>query len=335
MKVDTKILHGSITESIPPARVVKYSTDDFAAHERLEWLREVIGREYANVEITPPRTGVFNEMLIYAWDKLRLSVIRSNEITLQRLPREPDLISQDAYFAAIHLSGNYCLLQNGREVFLKPGDMTLYDATLPHLIRCPQPFSKLLVSIPRPILKERVSGIEHCTALHIPGHLGIGSVAANFIRSCADQAGELNAQEFSTLSEHALDLLTLALATVRPTNFNLSKSRSIALHRVKAFVENHLSDPALNPSKVSAGTGLSPRYINLLFHNEDTSLMRYVWRRRLERCRQDIQSDAHAGRRISDIAFRWGFNDLSHFSRGFRFLFGCSPTECREAQKRE
>lgn len=335
MNTSTSVLHGSKAQALPPTRGVKYSTDDFAPHTRLEWLREVIGREYANVEITPPQTGVFNEMLIYAWDKLRLSVIRSNEITLQRLPCEPDLINQDAYFAVIHLSGNYRLRQNGREVFLKPGDMTLYDATLPHHIRCPQPFSKLLVSIPRPLLRERVSGIEHCTALHIPGHLGIGSVATNFIRSCADKAEELNAQEFSTLSEHALDLLTLALATVRPTNFNLSKNRSIALNRVKAFVENNLSDPALNPSKVSAGTGLSPRYINLLFHNEDTSLMRYVWRRRLECCRQDILSSAHAGRRISDIAFRWGFNDLSHFSRGFRLYFGCSPTECRGARKRE
>lgn len=331
MDNDINILHNSTPQASSPTQAVKYSTADFAPHIRLEWLKEVIGREYANVEITPPKTGVFNEMLIYSWDKLRLSVIRSNEITLQRLPHEPELISQDAYFAVVHLSGNYRLQQNGREVFLKPGDMTLYDATLPHHIRCPEPFAKLIVSIPRPLLKERVSGIEHCTALHIPGHLGIGSVATNFIRSCADKANELNAPEFSALSEHALDLLILALATVRPASINLSTSRALALHRVKTFVEHHLSDSALTPAKVSAGTGLSPRYINLLFHDEDTSLMRYVWRRRLERCRQDIESDAHAGRRVSDIAFRWGFNDLSHFSRGFRLLFGCSPTECREA----
>ncbi|MEC4749169.1 hypothetical protein [Methylomicrobium sp. Wu6] len=91
---------------MPPTQRIKYSTDDFAPHERLEWLREVIGREYANVEITPPRTGVFNEMTIYSWHRLRLSVIRSDEIVLQRLPREPDLISQDTYLAVVHLSGN-------------------------------------------------------------------------------------------------------------------------------------------------------------------------------------------------------------------------------------
>jgi AraC-like DNA-binding protein len=332
MNTDTMFLH-SLKEAMPSTRGVKYSTEDFAPPDRLDWLREVIGREYANVDITPPDAGVFNEMVIYAWEQLRLSVIRSDAITLQRLPREPDLISQDAYFAVIHLSGCYRLLQNGREVFLQPGDMTLYDATLPHHIVCPQPFSKLLVSIPRPLLRERVAGIEHCTALHIPGRLGIGSVAAGFIRSCAHQAEQLQAGEFSLLSEHALDLLVLALATVRPSHFKLSKSRAMALHRVKAFIENNLSCPSLNPAAVSAGTGLSPRYISLLFKEEDNSLMRYVWQRRLESCRKELLNPIHAGHRICDIAFRWGFNDLSHFSRLFKQHFGCSPSDYREGHK--
>jgi AraC family transcriptional regulator, positive regulator of tynA and feaB len=29
------------------------------------------------------------------------------------------------------------------------------------------------------------------------------------------------------------------------------------------------------------------------------------------------------------IAYRWGFNDLSHFDKAFRARFDCSPRECR------
>lgn len=309
-------------------RGIKYSTNDLPSHERRDWLREIIGREYANVEITPPSNGcLFNEMTIYPWDTLRLSVIRSSEITIERLPREPDLICQDAYFAVVHLAGDYLLQQNGRDVFLQPGDMTLYDATLPHRIRCSRNFSKLIVSIPRPLLRDRIAGIEHCTALRIPGNAGIGSVTANFIRSSANQAGQLNTHELSALSGYSLDLLTMALASVRPANFNLSRSRSIALNRVKDFIERNLSDSAMNPALVAGGTGLSPRYINTLFNDEDTSLMRYIWQRRLENCRKDLLDPVHAGHRISDIAFRWGFNDLSHFSRAFKQQFACSPRE--------
>ena len=54
----------------------KYSTQDLPENEREEWLHEVICQEYANVEITPPSDGsLFNEMIIYPWNNLRLSSI--------------------------------------------------------------------------------------------------------------------------------------------------------------------------------------------------------------------------------------------------------------------
>lgn len=312
----------------PASGGVVLSTEQVPVWERREWLREVIGREYANVDIIPPRDGrLFNEMVISPWQSLRLSAIRSNAIGIQRLPREPLHAAQDAYFAVVLLAGDYLLEQGGREVFLKPGDITLYDATRPHRIHCPDSFAKLIVSIPRKLLHERMAGAEHCTALRIPGDRGIGAVAADFIRSSVRQAGAMQSSEFAALSEHALDLLTLSFAAVRPQDYTLSRSRSASLQRVKDFVERHLADPALDTAVVAVGTGLSPRYINELFSDEDTSLMRHVWQRRLEKCRSDMLEPLHKGKRISEIALRWGFNDLSHFSRAFRQRFGCAPRE--------
>lgn len=110
--------------SLATPQSIKYSTNDLPVNEREEWLHEVICREYANVEITPPADGnLFNEMIIYSWKNLRLSSIRSNEITLKRKSHEPNLYSQDAYFAVILLSGNYHLQQNGKDVFLQSGDI--------------------------------------------------------------------------------------------------------------------------------------------------------------------------------------------------------------------
>jgi len=84
-------------------------------------LREVIGRGYANVDITPPGDGsLFKEMTITPWRDLQLSSIRSHAISLTRRRQEPQLVGQDAYFAVILLSGQYRLQQDGREPTCNP-----------------------------------------------------------------------------------------------------------------------------------------------------------------------------------------------------------------------
>jgi len=310
---------------------LKFSTSAIAPRERYDWLREVICRQYTNVEITSPADNdLSQDLTIYPWGSLQLSTIKSSALSLKRLPNEPHLNSQDAYFVVMLLSGHYRLEQNGREVLLQPGDMTLYDSTRTHQVHCHGELTEVIyLSIPRSMFRDRISGIERCTALRISGTQGIGHVAADFLRSSAAHADYLQAHEFYALADHALDLLTLAAASVRPVDFNLSRSRSSSLNSVKTFIEQNLRNTDLDTGLITRHAGLSARYINSLFEDEGTSLMRYVWKRRLENCRKDMQNPAYAGQRLSDIAFRWGFNDAAHFSRNFKQQFGCAPRDIR------
>jgi len=57
--------------------------------------------------------------------------------------------------------------------------------------------------------------------------------------------------------------------------------------------------------------------------------MEWVSEKRLLVCQMDLASAWSASESISQIAFRHGFIDMSHFSRAYRRRFGMSPRESR------
>lgn len=58
----------------------------------------------------------------------------------------------------------------------------------------------------------------------------------------------------------------------------------------------------------------------------DTTPIRYL---RQYRIRQAARLLCHTEERISDIASRCGFQDMSYFTKSFREQLGCTPTEYR------
>lgn len=312
----------------------RFTTQDIQPWHRKAWLREVIGREYADVEIIPPSTmPLFNEMTLYPWQDLQLSVIHSNSLTIERGAREishPDL---DNYFAVVLLKGRYSLQQQGKEVFLKPGDMTIYDATRPHRIHCPDAFSKLIVTIPRVLLHQHLPMAGHYTAMRLDGERGMGAILSPLIRNLNAQLNYLSTKSFNHSANTVIELLGLTLSELAESPVPLSSSRSLSLLRIKQWIANNLHDSELNSEKIAAATGLSCRYINQLFAEENTSLMRYVWQQRLAMSAQSMLRPSLQHRSISDIALTCGFNDFSHFSRAFKKQFGQSPKSYRECEK--
>ncbi len=75
--------------------------------------------------------------------------------------------------------------------------------------------------------------------------------------------------------------------------------------------------------------GISARYVHKLFAASSTTFSSYVVAKRLEHIRSDLLSPACRNQPISNLAYRWGFNDLSSFNRAFKSRFGCSPSRFR------
>jgi AraC-like DNA-binding protein len=131
------------------------------------------------------------------------------------------------------------------------------------------------------------------------------------------------------LAAQTLDLVALAFSMEAGRSARLSSRREVALYRLKAMIEARLCDPTLKPAAAAGAAGISVRYANDLLSQEGYSIERYILHRRLERARRALEDPAQARRSIGEIAFAWGFSDLSHFVRRFRSAYGLTPGDYR------
>lgn len=74
------------------------------------------------------------------------------------------------------------------------------------------------------------------------------------------------------------------------------------------------------------------RYANKLLSERDSSLRSLIQELRLERCRKALDDPLQAHRSLSEIAYAWGFSDMTHFGRSFRKFYGMLPSDYRRLQ---
>jgi AraC-like DNA-binding protein len=62
------------------------------------------------------------------------------------------------------------------------------------------------------------------------------------------------------------------------------------------------------------------------FAEEGTTITGYIWQKRLERCREELEFGPKPGKTLTDIAFSWGFSSSSHFTHLFKKRYGIPPS---------
>ncbi|AXF26125.1 AraC family transcriptional regulator [Burkholderia pyrrocinia] len=302
--------------------------------QRIEFWREMILRLFADVQIAAvQKSDFFGQVRQRKCDKMRISEIRASEQAVTRCYRQARSEYEDKYFAVLMLEGSQSVEQDGNIVTLYPGDFAIYDATRPHRLQFGQSWREIVVSIPRPTLNQLVVGMERRTACPIQTGQGVGSVMRGFLEQMSSQIRNVSEDEMLQLSDTAISLIAMTVGSLQRNDLAQSRMKALTLIRVKRYLLERLRDPELNPLMIEHAMGISSRYINKLFEAENTSLMRYVWNLRLERCADDLANPRCTVLRVSDIALRWGFNDMSHFSRVFRERFAMSPRAWRELQR--
>ena len=231
----------------------------------------------------------------------------------------------------LQLSGTAVFAQNGRVTQMKPGELALYDSSLPHTLNTMEDYSAIVVRIPRQELVRRISFLHDVTAISIPTQTGMGRVARSLMTSLIEESSQIDDDTGTTMSDALLDTLSAVVNSIsKRSHCKISTNQKALLSRVLKYIDLNLAEEFLSPNHIASAHGISTRYLNKLLESEDTSVTRWVRHQRLERCAKELRMPNRVQRTIGEIAYFWGFNSLAYFSREFYGEFDCSPKEYRK-----
>lgn len=310
---------------------VVFSTNDVHARDRLDYWHDEASKFYVAHEFNS-HVGRSFQGVIRAGSigPLGLSIFECDACRVERTERCLKRADDDDLLIGLQIAGSMALRQDGRDAVTSADDIFLIDPRRRFTIEIGPGIRSLVVKVPRSELKARVGDVSALTARPIAGRKPIAGLASGFLAMLAARADAIKGSAAGKIAQQALDLVALAFeGETQNGAAKLSSSRTTTVLRLKATIEARLHDPALKPPLAAAAAGISIRYANALLSQEGTSLERFIVSRRLQRCRQALTDPAQLFRTVTDIAYSFGFADVSHFTRRFRAQFGCSPSECR------
>ncbi|RUP11068.1 helix-turn-helix domain-containing protein [Hyphomicrobium sp.] len=306
------------------------NTSDVHPRDRFQYWFQSTRRVLGPYENRPFQRANFEGDLRYLRvPGMSLSVFRCNGMRAWRTERQANLLGEFVH-VVMPLTGSVKLRQDGREAQLNAGDICLIDVGRPStLIQTPHARC-LVVELSRREGEARLGQLNRWTARRIDGGQGGGALASAFARLLPDQISYLSGPAQAEVARQFLDLCALSVKEMDGTAYSHSSARLASLLRLKSVVDANLTNCNATCEELAAAAGISVRYANQLLDAEQTSLQKLLFNRRIEKCQAALADPAQAHRQISDIAYSWGFGDVSHFGRLFKAMTGMTPRDYKK-----
>lgn len=269
-----------------------------------------------------------------------MTSIAADGVTFTEVDAAPHIVERTAatitaggsgyYKLSLMLAGTGHLVQDGRELLLRPGDLAIYDTSRPYTLVFDEDFRSLIVMFSKDRLDLPISHTEQLSAASLSHeHGGLARVIAGFLSQVPAQLDPLTEGVRTRLVHTSLDLISTLCADVLDASAAQRDPHQLLLQRIYAHIDDHLGAPDLSPGSIADAHFISKRHLHALFREAGTTVSSRIRERRLKRSRADLLDPALKGRTAAAIAARWGFSDAAHFSRAFKAAYGASPSKLR------
>lgn len=310
---------GTSTASVSAAEEISMPSVDPETVRRLFTSVDVMSSERINTRFVVSRMGEVT---------LVRSTHRSRNCVSRRRQRHIDERESSYLFACMPQMGHLRISHMGRSCTAGKGDLCFVSSDDEYVIEMSDELDAMWLRIPTPLLQGHVISVTGFLGMSLDVSGGIGLSATELMRTSLRGAGEFSERGARLIGQSVVALLgELADSQISFGDRSRSSYCRKILARARDYVEEHLADEDLSPAVIAKGVGISPRYLSQLFCSEGVSVMRWVQRRRLERCRMELERNGLGKTPISEIAYGLGFRNICGFNRAFKSYFGKSPSE--------
>jgi AraC-like DNA-binding protein len=315
-------------------KTLRFSTDDFPEHKRIDAYREIYSRTIVKHDVEPLGDQPFR----FKADLCSLPGLglASSLFSPCRRWHAAEHIDSDDLLFGIALNGGCVLHQRGREAVIGGrGEAVLASAAHPVDVVIGTTSRHFSLRLPRAILAARIADLDACNARRIPSNVEGLSLLTGYV-------GALRLNELTNLAyrdlvvSHVYDLVTLLLGAKGDARHLAQQggARAARLAAIMREIERRSGDPGLSAITISLLFGITPRYVHLLLEESGKSFTHHVLERRLDKAAVLLRDPQWRHRKIADVAAEAGFADLSYFNRAFRRHFEATPSDMREAARR-
>jgi AraC family transcriptional activator of tynA and feaB len=307
--------------------IVRICTDTVPQPERLDYWRQVrhnLFRDHCHIE--PDRDAPFGASLsLMRIGPLTLSDCRGSAFRMVRQG-----CSESGGLALLIQKEGECVLRHqNREILLGPGRFCVLPADSPVEFEMRGTYRQLSLRFRASLMAERFPGWEQRAFSPVACDSGAGGMLLGLIWAMEQHGETSNTQCCLEAFQAMLGLLATALSEHTANAPHAAATRMSIYHkaRIRSYVLENLANPELDIARIAGAVGLSQRYLHQLFADEPMQLMQWIWSERLERCFKALAHREERDCSVSAVAYSWGFNDASHFSRAFRKRYGVCPRD--------
>ena len=258
---------------------------------------------------------------------IRISRVIATRHRVLRLRSHIARSTDDLCFINLQLEGVSRYTQRDHEQICGLGDLAVVDTTEPFEIANGHDFRLFCFAVPHQLLPARFCDRPRLILSATEAGRALSRTLAGYAELCLSSQ---TPSEFAALGgRHIVDLISHApeiLAEGSSERINAS----VLLTMMMDHIDRHSADPNLSAATLARTFHCSERHVHKLFAGTGRSVGEHVNDRRITACARDLL-DNRRNRKVAEIAFAAGFQDISHFNRLFKRINGTAPREFRRA----